>query len=93
MSTFRITDSDDGMTGLETYSFYQSGGQVYIHDYTNLYTSATDVMITQLTRLNMNTGIEPNHGENGEVPEPATMILFGTGLLGLALTGRRLRRS
>lgn len=31
-------------------------------------------------------------GETGEVPEPATMALFGSGLLALGMAGRRARR-
>jgi hypothetical protein len=90
-----ITDSDDGNTLLKTYSFFQSGGQVYIDNYTNLYTSATDVLITQLTRLNINElGIEPDHGAGPgpTVPLPPSMVLLGSGLLGL-VGWRRFRKS
>ena len=88
-----ITDSDDGMTALKTYGFYQSGGEVYIGNYTNSYTSATDVQITEIIRLNLNDGgIEPNHGDgNGTaVPEPATLLLLGSGLLGLFYLRKRI---
>jgi len=83
-----ITDSDDGVMALQTYSFFQLGvgGEVYIDNYTNLYTQATDVQITELVRLNRNsTGIEPNRptGPDGQIPEPTTILLIGSGLIGL----------
>jgi len=59
-----ITDSDDGLTGLRTYGYHVDGsGFLVIDDYTNLYTTARDVTIDQLTRLNRNDlGIEPDKG-------------------------------
>lgn len=84
-SSIFITDSDDGMTALREYSFYQSGGQVYIDNYANLYTNPVDVEITQLTRLNRNTeNIEPIKSSLS-VPEPASLLLLGLGLLGLPI--------
>lgn len=87
-SQIYVTDSDDGLTALRTYSFFQAGGQVYIHNYSNLYTPTTDVEITQISRLNQN--IDPNTGlplyalnkgtVPSAVPEPATLTLLGIGL-------------
>lgn len=39
------------------------------------------------------TGYASNGTPSTETPEPATMILFGTGLLGVGATARRLRKS
>jgi len=88
-----ITDSDDGITGLRTYSFHiDAGGFFVIDDYTNLYTSATDVVMDQLTRLNRNDlGIEPRKDIINGVPEPGTVLLLGSGLLGLVGYRRRKR--
>ncbi|MEF3691912.1 MAG: PEP-CTERM sorting domain-containing protein [Candidatus Moraniibacteriota bacterium] len=38
------------------------------------------------------TVVEPNSGGTAPVPEPATMLLFATGLAGLAAVGRRRRK-
>ena len=84
MGKIYLTDSDDGMTSLRVYSFYQYGSNVYIDDYSNLYTDPVDVQITFLTRLNLNPGIEPNK----VVPEMSTLLFLSFGLLGLAAYGR-----
>jgi hypothetical protein len=93
-----VTDGDDGKTALDTYSFYQSGGQVYIKNYTNLYTTPVDIEITELDRLNLNsTGIEPNGYCVGAscttaTPEPATMLLLGLGLMGVLGIRRKIQK-
>ncbi len=63
---------------------YQIGSNVYIDDYSNLYTAAVDAQIIFVTRLDLNPGIEPN-----KVPEPSTLLLLTSGLLGLAAYGRK----
>jgi hypothetical protein len=92
-----ITDSDDGKTALDAYTFYQSNGQVYIQNYSNLYTPPTNVEITELDRLNMNDGgIEPNGYTTTKppitsTPEPTTMLLLGLGLIGVAGIRRKFK--
>ena len=94
-----ITDSDDGMDALRTYDFYQSGGNMFIDNYSNLYTGSTDVMIAQLVRLARNdSNVQPNHPTNGggddgngtQVPEPASLLLFGAGLSGVMLLRKKM---
>lgn len=74
-----LTDSDDGVTGLRTFDIFETGSGLFIDDYTNLYTSATDAQILQVTRLNRNDPfIEPRR--NG-IPEPASIFLVALGVL------------
>lgn len=94
-----VTDSDDGTSGLRTYSFSTAGDKVTINNYSNRYTSSTNVLITQITRLNLNsTGLlpngyteEPGGGDDTQpvVPEPSTIALLGIGVLGMIVLRRR----
>ena len=95
-----VTDSDDGINGLRTYDFYTSGDKVYLDDYSNSYTSTQDVLITQITRLNLNSGgLDPSRagdgGDNGGtvdppvVPEPSTLALLGLGVAGIIVMRRK----
>jgi hypothetical protein len=91
-----ITDSDDGATPqLETFNFTtDSSNNIVILGYTNTYTDPIDVTVTELDRLNINSGYELNNGTGPGpvVPLPPTVLLFGSSLLGL-VGWRRFRKS
>jgi hypothetical protein len=87
-SRIYFTDPDDGGVGtLRDLAFHTASDHFYIDDYTNLYTTVRDVMITEISRLNINgpPAIEPNKptGPDGQIPEPTTILLIGSGLIGL----------
>ena len=95
-----FTDSDDGVDQLKSLGYRLGGdGFLYLEDYTNVYTTATDARIAQLIRLNLNDdgytpilfGDDPGDDPTG-VPEPATMFLLVSGLFGVACFSRKTKR-
>jgi hypothetical protein len=97
-----ITDSDDTLNNtseLDKYQYSVDGSGAWtILGYNNVYTNATNVTITQVTRLNYNkygpdeSPLAPNQGgDSGVVPEPSSVVLLGSGLVGLIAVVRLMK--
>ncbi len=79
-----LTDSDDGVNGLKYYDLSFASDRWYLENYFGWGSENDGYYITEVY------GLEIVAGTYDPVPEPATILLFGTGLVGLV--GSRVRK-
>lgn len=83
-----VTDSLDGTSALQYQPLTYGDNRWYMNDYNN------DWYVISMGSLAMNSSpyVAPNEKPSG-VPEPATMLLLGTSLLGLAYFSKKRKQS
>ena len=78
-------------TGNSTLNQGQSGTFVFVLDGTAPSSLTIDQITVHLISLPDGNSIKPSGNPNNPIPEPMTMLLFGTGLAGIAARARRRR--
>lgn len=102
MSKFSFSTNGGGLgnmeaiassTGNTTLNATKSGTAVFVLDGTQPTSITIDQITVHLISLPNGRSVKLSGNPNNPVPEPMTMILFGTGLAGIAARARRRRNS